>query len=880
MQGTPIDLSFSHIPAQAPQDELVAAINRNTGVMETYLQDRDGARELSRYQSVGGFVSNLGHTMAYLGGDPETSEAIMYLGSAGTKITAGAMTDNPILIADGLMDLVKAFSGRQAQPDLRHRQVMEALYQLGQMIQRNFELVHDRLYAHSLQLYQIQGSLIGAAYYADGAARTIFSQKFVALMSDSNSALKEVGGRFSNEEIRKLLLKLARWGSAESHIGADILTGKLRAEGTMSPIEHVTILNRKFNVHHMLGYLQMLLGQNVPHDLTPNMQKLLPNIDILLRVTMAYGDIIKHYKPIENYQAPLEDLAKSWQVVIDFVDALKSNDAMWNSLFRQHRKYQRLLGDQIGHCFATYGDLASSPDSAKERLKMLIAEAEMRRLLMDKLCILAGNPPKFRVKVNALPSCNKVWEKSRADYDRITAEALEVVRTANFDQALNAFNEGANINATNNYDTIAHYVTRLPDDSLYRSSQEREIAHRILEEVLSAPSYNGGVGNRETGRDTWGSGSGPSRCAMNNGLFEQAILFCAHGRDFILYDGDFYNSLRPDSLASSHALRIQKSLVEDMNDPAGWLFKEHLRKAYQFYRASYDADHGAIDKLIDDVKPHMVLWITALLGDMTALKTLEKRGKVVTVADANRAIDSLTPMLLAARLGRKDLVIHLADRGVSCNDLCELLSNGSMTTSAIDLAIDGKFWDTAQALLDKGCTAKDGQAAQISQALAEVQVAGGAGREAIAQAEDDVENPYRPLLTHIAELSHIHSTTLVDPDKFNDTVINAVSERVNTSHNKRIVRFVLGDVLEALDEEHKTVAVMMRLGADILRNLPRGHLEEVHVRTTANNAIHNLLNLPENAAAAAPNAQNMQQAAPIFQMAGAAAGMQPEPAPH
>lgn len=118
---------------------------------------------------------------------------------------------------------------------------------------------------------------------------------------------------------------------------------------------------------------------------------------------------------------------------------------------------------------------------------------------------------------------------------------------------------------------------------------------------------------------------------------------------------------------------------------------------------------------VKPIKPHIMLWLTALIGDLKPIKELKSSGVVFESSEALKGIvydgsNTFLPIHLAVQLGRGN-VLHGLDEIHSAvpADILEPVSRKKV----LEFAEQEKFYDTAYELFCSGFTNPDDTKAQV-----------------------------------------------------------------------------------------------------------------------------------------------------------------------
>lgn len=665
----------------------------------------------------GGKIMKVGAAVAHIG---------MSLSAFGPGVSALTMAGGITGITVGVFSIAMALFDDSDDGISAHQQIMEALYALAQMMERGFNLILEKQAFLSWQVSQLSSQVTRIEKLLGVTAKESYLKEFLTLVIKLNHYLYEKGVTASRADILMDLRNLESWIAFEGHAYKPTVTGTMLISDEIDPRFHLSILTHPdFDNIGMLSYLANLLQRFTHHRFSPEMKASLPNVRILQEASVLYRNVVEKLNPDGNIGSVFESLSAQWKSVSEFLNSLRKNSGVWDGLFDQINSYSRQATQFIAYLESagkfskpegTIADVLSE-GSDKTKLMLMLDFLEIRRVLMIRFCEIFGNPDVLADKIKELPSKTAILSRTRASLKEANQQLYAAAQKGDPEGVKKALEAGAN------HALIIQYPTNLVGEAKQSEFVRKKNSLEILNLLAQYASHYHPL-PLDTFFQNWPQSyysSVPIQVSIWRGCFEQIILLMAQGFETststtrriassIFVRGDFYLRDRYGA-ANSIKDKILVAVMNDINNPKGILYKDDLRHGYNIYRAAQDDNQGEITRLlsIKQIQPHILLWLTVLIGDLKPVNTLKLRSIIISAEDGLKGIafdgtKLFLPIHLAVQLGRGNIIHYLKEAYVGVHfkiiydEIREPISNKRL----IDVADEEGFSDTAYELYYNG----------------------------------------------------------------------------------------------------------------------------------------------------------------------------------
>ncbi len=543
------------------------------------------------------------------------------------------------------------------------------------------------------------------------------------------------GSTLSSQEKKSLLDQLTDWMDTYGQASIQISQSK-SAVNVEKAVEIVG--SKEFDSCSIFQLLMTQLSNMVPGYLMNHVKLTdLPNLKVLDAICENYGRAIEVYQ-FDSYAGPLLNrAAKQYKISHDLISALgKNRKEILELLVRQYNHFRLQVGSALFKCRAESLSGAQyantpiremlKPGTNKDNLLMLLNELELRRLMVNYVCVLTGVSQE---KFSELDSKESILMRTSGFYDKAANNVISDARNALLKEFKFDLENGANPNLFDSWGQPIHYIGMQFASPNWVLPTSILMLHELFKSGGKDLQY--GNGSRSDRGDTWGSNIIPVKYILNNARFELAVLYCANGYDIDEHYNYFYNSLLW-SKENNHNCIIQRYLIRDINSANGVLNKKDLREAYQFYKA---VEAGVVPEHAK-VNQDCLLWLVIMLGDLKALSRLK-----VFTADVNKPIpvSNFTPLMMAVHCGHGDVVDFLLQKGAKLDLEFTTSDPGAVAwhpnysphrnfslndtdkPHLFCLAIAQKQWAIVRKLMDAGLKPSEKQKKSIEDGLKTVQ---------------------------------------------------------------------------------------------------------------------------------------------------------------
>lgn len=463
--------------------------------------------------------------------------SVKQIGSGLMQIGISLITSNIAGIYLGIFQLgMGAFSlfdsGDEAVT--ANQLILDALYSIAQMIQKGFNLVLEKQAFMSWQMNQLSIQVTRIENLLRITSRESYLQNYLTLTNKLNNYLYNKGVLAQRSDILKDLRDLESWVSIEGQTYKSTVTGAMLLNDDFDAGNQVSILShRDFDSLSMLGYLSALLQRFSSSRFTPEMKLNLPNVRILLEASMLYKNVIEKFRPEGNVVALFESIAKQWQNITDYLNALRTNSALWDSLITQIHSYFREVNQRLAFLEKTNkfskpeGTISDILPEGSERVQLTksLDALEVRRLLIIRFYELLGHSPILSDKIKELPSKASLLARTRDSLKEANKQIMIAGQKGDVSQVKSALEAGANPCSILIYPTVLRGEAKQSEFILKKNSLE------ILNLLIQySTSYN--PLPLTTFVSNWPTAyyhTSPIVTLIWKGCFEQIILLCANG---------------------------------------------------------------------------------------------------------------------------------------------------------------------------------------------------------------------------------------------------------------------------------------------------------------------------------------------------------------
>jgi hypothetical protein len=519
---------------------------------------------------------------------------------------------------DGLQQISEAIIAvHQAVIDL-HRDMIQC-----------FQRIEEILMVSVIsQLTQINFKLNRLERITSQSFKELHTKELIDIVDALNKAV--TGEYILNENEKKSYLRqLSSW--IDNHSKSSLQTDILRKNGNTDKIIEI------FNETNIFTSLPLFFNELI--NLCPNIKNIIdltniPNISILSMACEIYTIASKRLKVAGISKDVIKRAQNTLLNVNKTIEKLKTytlvDESLLDILNRQYDNYRYWSGQLIckirnGASWTSDESLISVigklPDTLnKSTLYELLDELELRRFFIIKLSELFG------LGKPILESKNDLLTKPCSDFNnRIITNYFKNGDLKNIKKSMEY---GADQNIWDSWGMPIHYLTKCNGSHIALHLLFK--THPLCISLISG-------GTRYNQGDTWGVGANPTLHAMNLGFFCQGILFCAHGLDISEADGRSGGSIPFNNTHMGNAYWwvdtghinsiVNTRLVKQFNTESSCLYREKLRKAYNYYK---NVEAGIFS---NDIKfsVESLLLLTVILGDVFPLKYFLYNTNTITI---------------------------------------------------------------------------------------------------------------------------------------------------------------------------------------------------------------------------------------------------------
>jgi len=504
---------------------------------------------------------------------------------------------------------------------------------------------------------------------------------------------KDIGGEhvLSSNEKRKYTRKLSTWIDINSK--SPLQTSMLLSGSNNLELYKADVLNILPFLICKISELTHLFRNDIAEGITRENINNLPNIPTFILAVDTYISCVM------NYQANTEVLirAKSAFILIhDLINKLVKYECR-DVLMRQYEYIRLLIGNQIAK--------TKTDDPA---VTNLMNELKLRILLINSIEILC-NMPITHFKEHKFEPGNTLNSLSISERSKNGLVDLETLKTAIYN--------GLDINAYDSWGQPIHHA-------IHNHSSNPTLLHLLLKcpnlESINNPTISA------SGPKFHGFGAiRPILGAMQIGSFYFGILLCAQGHDISEHDGyanflvaynrrqaerayympqsvdlvrnsfpviSYHPYFTGSDLGDSYESDCYKnklciSLTKEMNKVGSNLYRDNLRKAYQYFK---DVENGFFGtspmESCKEVSAECLLLLSCIVGNLYPFICYNLQFSFHKV-DLNQKLEEygFTYLMMACHCGAGDVVKYLLENGARPDIEISILS---VKYSARDFAND------------------------------------------------------------------------------------------------------------------------------------------------------------------------------------------------